>query len=188
MELVWPAAEHLPEYVQALKRGWSPNTLSPEAAMEELIRIEEDPELFIALQIDREAKGPPIVLPDGSTCPRIPGYSRWMWDGEFCGRIGFRWQPHTQELPPTCLGHIGYTVVPWKRRRGYATRALQILISEIDEEGISYVDLSTDATNFASQRVIEENGGSLVEKFIRAPLYGGGGKPALPDLAPRAIR
>jgi predicted acetyltransferase len=41
-----------------------------------------------------------------------------MWDGEFCGSIGLRWLPGTEELPPHCLGHIGYAVVPWKRRLG----------------------------------------------------------------------
>jgi predicted acetyltransferase len=173
MELVWPAAEHLPEYVRALEAGWSPNTLSPQAALEELALIKEDPELFLALQIDREAKGPPIVLPDGSTVPRLPGYKRWMWDGEFCGSIGFRWQPKTHELPPTCLGHIGYTVVSWKRRRGYATRALQMLIGEIDEEGLLYVDITTDTTNLGSRKVIEANGGQLVEPFRKAAIYGG---------------
>jgi len=35
-----------------------------------------------------------------------------MWDGEFCGQIAFRWQPGTEALPPHCLGHVGYSVVP----------------------------------------------------------------------------
>jgi len=41
-----------------------------------------------------------------------------MWDDEFAGSIGFRWQPGTSALPPHCLGHIGYAVVPWKQGRG----------------------------------------------------------------------
>ena len=53
-----------------------------------------------------------------------------MWDGEFCGSIGFRWQPGTSTLPPYVLGHIGYAVVPWKRGRGYATQALALLLPE----------------------------------------------------------
>lgn len=36
---------------------------------------------------DREAKGPSITLPDGSTAKRLPGFRRWMWDGEFCGSL-----------------------------------------------------------------------------------------------------
>jgi len=114
-----------------------------------------------------------ITLPDGSKVPRLPGYSRWMWDGEFCGSIGFRWQPGTTELPPHCLGHVGYSVVPWKRGRGYATRALQLLLPQAGEEGLAYIELTTDSDNIASRRVIEANGGKLIERFRKPAAYGG---------------
>lgn len=163
-QLVWPAREYLSGYVHALRQGWSPDNRRPQAAVEELARIEEDADRFLAEQIDREAKGPPVILPDGRTVPRLPGYAQWMWDGEFCGSIGFRWQPGTTELPPYCLGHIGYSVVPWKRQRGYATRALQLLLPQTKVEGLAFVELTTDADNIPSQRVIEANGGELLER------------------------
>ena len=97
----------------------------------------------------------------------------WMWDGEFCGQIGFRWQPGTADLPPTCLGHIGYSVVPWKRRMGYATQALADILPEARSVGLPYVELTTDADNIASRRVIEANGGILVEQFAKPAAYGG---------------
>ena len=131
MQLVWPTAEYLASYVDALERGWSPDTMRVEAGREELTRISENPALFLAQQVDRDAHGPPVKLPDGSTVQRLPGYRRWIWDGEFCGVIGFRWQPGTTDLPPHCLGHIGFSVVPWKRRRGYATRALALLLPDV---------------------------------------------------------
>ena len=84
----------------------------------ELLRIAADADAFLLSLVDREAVGEGIVLADGTCVPRLPGYRKWMWDGEFCGSIGFRWRPGTEALPPTCLGHIGYTVVPWKRGRG----------------------------------------------------------------------
>lgn len=174
MHLVTPALEHLPGYVHALRQGWSPDNLRPEAAVEQLRSIERDADAFLALQDDREAKGPPIVLPDGSSVPRLPGYHRWMWDGEFCGSIGFRWQPGTTDLPPTCHGHIGYAVVPWKRGRGYATRALHLLLPEVAREGLEYVELTADASNVPSVRVIEANGGTLVERSATPDLHGGG--------------
>jgi predicted acetyltransferase len=173
MQLVWPAAQYLPGYVHALRQGWSPDNLRPEAAVEELARIAEDPVRFLAEQVDREAKGPPIILPDGSTVPRLPGYARWIWDGEFCGSISFRWQPGTTDLPPYCLGHVGYAVVPWKRRRGYATRALQLLLPEAKAEGLAFVELTTDADNLPSRRVIEANGGELFERLHKSAEHGG---------------
>jgi predicted acetyltransferase len=96
-----------------------------------------------------------------------------MWDGEFCGTIGFRWQPGTTDLPPYCLGHIGYAVVPWKRGNGYATRALGLLLPEARDRGLPFVELTTDEGNLASQRVIEANGGELYERFTKPASYGG---------------
>ena len=97
-----------------------------------------------------------------------------MWDGEFAGSIGLRWQPGTTDLPPTCLGHIGYAVVPWKRRRGYATAALAAMLPIAAAEGLPFVDITADLDNVASQRVIEANGGVLVEQFTKLPSAGGG--------------
>ena len=173
MELVWPAEEHLASYVDALERGWSPDTMRPIAAQEQLARIAADRALFLAQQVDREAKGPPVVLPDGNTVQRIPGYHRWMWDGEFSGVINFRWQPGTTKLPPYCLGHIGYSVVPWKRGRGYATRALALLLPDAEKEGLEFVEITTEADNIASRKVIEANGGTLIENFQKPHNYGG---------------
>jgi predicted acetyltransferase len=173
LNLVWPEAEYLASYVDALRRGWSQDTLRPQNAAEELARIDEDPDRFLREQVDREAAGPPLVLPDGSVVPRLPGYKLWMWDGEFCGSIGLRWQRGTPDLPPYCLGHVGYSVVPWKRRRGYATRALHLLLPHARAEGLLYIELTTDADNLASRRVIEANGGTLVERFDKPGTHGG---------------
>ena len=137
MKLVWPSLEYLPSYVAALERGWSPDNVRGQiAAREELVRIAADAHAFLASLVDREAAGDPITLLDGTKVPRLPGYRRWLWDGEFCGSIGFRWQRGTEALPAHCLGHIGYAVVPWKRGRGYATRALGEMLLASSERGV----------------------------------------------------
>jgi predicted acetyltransferase len=174
MRLVWPSREYLASYVSALERGWSPdNTRGVSAAEEELRRIALDAEAFLASLVDRDARGGPITLPDGTNVPRLSGYRRWLWDGEFCGTIGLRWQRGTEALPPYCLGHIGYAVVPWKRRRGYATCALGEMLQDAKAEGLRYVEITTDPDNVASQRVIEANGGVLVEEFVKPLALGG---------------
>jgi predicted acetyltransferase len=173
MTLVWPSREYLPSYVAALERGWSPDNLrGTVVALEELARIAADADRFLASLVDKEAAGHPVTLPDGTMAPRLPGYRRWMWDGEFCGSIGLRWQRGTEALPPYCLGHIGYAVVPWKQGRGYATRALREVLREAKAEGLRYVELTTDPDNVASQRVVEANGGVIVEEFVTPSFLG----------------
>lgn len=178
METVRPAQAHLASYVAALERGWSADNIrGAAAAQEELERILADPTGFLDSMEDREGKGPPIRLPDGSLVPRLPGIRRWLWDGEFAGSIGLRWQPGTAALPPHCLGHIGYAVVPWKQRRGYATAALRLMLIEAKAVGLPYVEITTDPDNLASQKVILAVGGTLHERFIQPPELGG--KPGL---------
>ena len=173
MELVWPSRPCLPSYSDALNRGWSPDNVRGEfARLEELRRIAADPDRFLAALVDREARSGPITMPDGTTVPRLPGYRRWMWEGEFVGTIGFRWQPGTEALPPYVLGHIGYAVVPWQRGRGYATTALRLLLPEAKAEGLGHVDLTVEPHNLASRHVIEANGGVLLEEFVAPQAYG----------------
>jgi predicted acetyltransferase len=173
MELVWPAPAYLRSYREALQRGWSPNTLRPQAAEEELTAIDAGPQAYLREIVNFNGGGSGVKLPDGTVVPRLPGYRKWMWDGEFCGSIQLRW-PVSGELPNYCLGHIGYSVVPWKQRRGYATRALALLLQEARSRGLQYVELTTAPKNIGSQKVILANGGVLIEQFEKLASLGGG--------------
>jgi predicted acetyltransferase len=50
---------------------------------------------------------------------------------------------------------------------------LQLLLPQARNEGLAYVEITTDADNIASQRVIESNGGELIERFCKSSEYGG---------------
>lgn len=171
--LVEPFREGLPSFIAALERGFAPNTTRPESTREELDAIAADAEGYLGRQVDREAKGGPVTLPDGSRVARLPGYRLWIWDGECAGMVNFRWVQGTAELPPHVLGHIGYAVVEWKRGRGYATEALRLLLERVREESLPWVELTTDVDNVASQKVIASNGGRLVERFRKPAAFGG---------------
>jgi predicted acetyltransferase len=148
LELVTPTLQVLPAYQDALNRGWSPDNVSPErTALLHLARIAEDPGGFVASLTDPEAMGAPIMLPDGTTRPRLPGYFLWAWDGDFCGSFSFRWQAGTSELPDYCLGHIGYSIVPWKQRHGYATAGLRLLLNQAKQRSLDSVELTTQPDN-----------------------------------------
>lgn len=179
LRLVRPTAVHLPSCRAALERGYSPdNVRGAIAAQEQLEQIAGDPAAFLALMDDPEAAGPPVKMPDGTTRTRIPGLRRWMWLGDdadidgFVGSIGLRWTNDGSPLPPHVLGHIGYAVVPWQHKRGHGTRALALLLPLAAELGLREVEITTDPDNRGSQRVIEANGGRLVETFDKGEVYG----------------
>ncbi len=175
MKLVVPAVAYLSSYTAALERGWSPdNVIGRKAAAEQLRWIAYDPGAFLASFEDPEARGALVERPDGTMVRRLPSIGRWMWDGEFCGSIGFRWEHGTAELPAGVLGHIGFGVVPWKRRRGIGTAALALMLVEARTRGLPFVELTTTPDNTASRRIIEVNGGVLVGQFQKDGAYGGG--------------
>jgi len=168
MELVTPRLDRLASYAAALRQGWSPNNVR-DISGEHLAAIAADAATFVHGLITPSGT---ITLGDGSEVPRLPGPVMWMWDGEFCGSIGLRYQPGTEALPAQVLGHIGYAVVPWKRRRGYATQALGLILPHARRAGLRWVDLTTDPDNAPSQRVILVNGGVLMERSSQGAAAG----------------
>ena len=174
LRLIKPDLPALPGYRAALERGWSPDNVGLEKTIaRELAAIQTDASAFVAGLDDPQARGGPIAMPDGALMERLPGYRRWLMDGgEFCGSFGFRWRPGTEDLPPHVLGHMGYAVPEWKRGRGYATRGLALLLPDAKALGLRYVELTTDPDNEASQKVILNNGGYLVERFTKLAAYG----------------
>lgn len=172
--LAIPDGARLPAYRDALARGYLPSNIDGEAvARRHVEAIARDPLGFVAGLTDPEAKGPPVALPDGSTVPRLPGFTRWIVDGDaFCGQINLRWSPGTDDLPAHILGHVGYVVAPWQRRRGHASAALALLLPLARAVGLGRIDLTTDPDNAASQRVILGNGGVLIDRFLKTAAYG----------------
>ncbi len=168
--LVRPAPEHLPEYIAALKRGWSSNT-TRDVSAEELANIAADAGAFLRSMDDPKALAGDIKKPDGTLVKRLPSLKRFIWVGGFCGIVNLRWQNGTSALPPYCQGHIGYSVVPWKQRCGYATRALAAILPEARKIGLPHLEISTDVDNTASQRVITANGGILIKKAAMPDTY-----------------
>ena len=173
MDLVEPALRYLASYVDALKRGWSPDA-SAEGAQRLLERIADDREGFLATERDPHRARVMVTLPDGKRIPCPPGVARWIWNGEFCGRIWLRWSGYGVELPRYWLGHVAYEVVPWKQRRGYATNALRQILPEARSLGLPYIDVVADIENVASQRVILSNGGVLIDRLDESSTNGGG--------------
>ena len=157
IRLVRPNAALLPAYAAALERGWSPST-TRDVSGEQLAALRADPRAFVDDLTSQEGL---VTLDDGRRVPRLPNRLFWIADGDFAGSINLRFQRGTEELPPHCSGHVGYGIVPWKRRRGYATRALALLLPIAHAEGLARVLVTCDDGNAASRKVIEANGGAF---------------------------
>ncbi|MEV8250146.1 GNAT family N-acetyltransferase [Microbacterium sp. NPDC076768] len=68
-------------------------------------------------------------------------------------------------------GHIGYSVVPSRRREGIVREALRLTLRFARKEGYDRVMLTCDDDNVGSIRTIEGAGGEL-EDVIDAPEAG----------------
>lgn len=63
------------------------------------------------------------------------------------------------------FGHIGYSVRPTERRKGYATEILRLVLEYAKEIGLREVNLSCIVDNIGSRKAIIKNGGITVRFF-----------------------
>lgn len=79
-------------------------------------------------------------------------------DNRLVGMIALR---HNINHPLLSLydGHIGYSVHPAERRKGYATEMLALCLEKARERGLPRVMITCNEDNLGSERTILKNGG-----------------------------
>jgi predicted acetyltransferase len=83
-------------------------------------------------------------------------------EGKLVGIINVRY-----ELTPFYQnsGHIGYSVVPDQRGKGYATQMLLAVLEKARENGLPEVKLVCKAKNIASKKTMQKAGAALFRVF-----------------------
>jgi predicted acetyltransferase len=171
-QLVRPAIQHMASFVEALREGYSRDTLRAETP-ETIAAIAGDPAWFLRLQLD-----PPttVVLPDGTTGQRVPETILWCVEGcEFLGSVHLR--HYLNDTLALWGGHIGYAVRPSAQGRGYASSMLAGVLDHCRARGdLDRVLLTVNVRNAASIRVIEKNGGVLADTIAHPWVEGDEGR------------
>lgn len=68
-------------------------------------------------------------------------------------------------------GHVGYSVRPSERKKGYATEILRQIIEMVKKEGLKQMILVSKKDNLASIKTIINNHGVLVREFTKEEIY-----------------
>ena len=100
-----------------------------------------------------------LNLPDGYVAQTI----FWLFDDNQpvgIGKIRHELNNHSRMIG----GNIGYAISSEYRGRGYGSVLLKELLRKADEMGVEEKILTVEKYNYASKKVIENNGGKLFDE------------------------
>lgn len=101
---------------------------------------------------------------------RVPATLYWaVVDNKVVGRLDLR--HYLNKRLASIGGHIGYSVSPSERGKGYATEMLRLGLKEAKKLEVKKALVTCDETNHPSRRVIEKNGGILKNKVMENGVY-----------------
>jgi predicted acetyltransferase len=120
-------------------------------------------ETFLQYMSKQEAWSRGEDLPPGFVAG---GFYVGIVSGQVVGRVSVRYE--LNEFLSKVGGHIGYGVRASERRRGYATRMLQLALPICRSRGIERALVTCDVDNLGSRCVIERCGG-IFESITNDP-------------------
>ncbi|MED1113360.1 GNAT family N-acetyltransferase [Bacillus paramycoides] len=85
-------------------------------------------------------------------------------NGKLIGFVNIRHRLNPELLLES--GHIGYSIHPDERRKGYATKQLQLSLAEAKKLGLKKVLITCDKANVGSAKTIQKVGGVLEDEVV----------------------
>ena len=103
-------------------------------------------------------------------CDSMGGKISWYLtrrsgDGKIVGAVVLRARLEYDDDDPEFCSHIGYSIRPDERRKGYAARQLRLCLDKARALGLSKVRLICSDTNEGSKRTILRNGGIFLDSI-----------------------
>jgi predicted acetyltransferase len=111
-------------------------------------------------KVNKEHKGTDISL------DKVPATTYFVvrkGDNKIVGMVNIRHKTN-EFLEKSFGGHIGYSVRPTERKKGYGTEILKMGLKKLNEMGIDSVLLGCYGDNIASKKVILKCGGEQIGK------------------------
>lgn len=154
-----PHPDYAASYVAAIKNGLD---LHPASATE----IRKIQNSFREWLHDLNDLSKPVMLPDGTTAPKIPQTLRWLVQGDhhFIGRVAVR--HYLNEPLRNFGGHIGYSIRPPERRKGYGQMLIHEGLRILKDIGEPRALVTCNDDNFGSIKIIKGAGGILEKTAI----------------------
>lgn len=101
---------------------------------------------------------------DGQAKTGVKEIFYWfMEDDKIIGSGSIRLNPEIDEITEIYCGHIFYQIILAKRHSGYGTVLCHLLLEKMNEMGYKEAIISCYDTNIGSIKIIETNGGELLE-------------------------
>jgi len=156
IELIFPTKEYRDQIAEYAKKFADENTNIPGVGIHgagDLAKLDVDTWLQQCVDYKKGRS-----LPDGFV-PATQFLAVRKNDNKLVGMIAIRHSltPHLLEIG----GHVGYSVAPDERGKGYATQMLRLGLVECKKLGIERVRVTCKTTNQASESVIKKCGGEF---------------------------
>ena len=113
------------------------------------------------IQLQQERKNLEFQTYEQDNAPQITFVLVRKIDEKIVGSFNLR-KNLIKDLDDRLAGHIGYSVRPSERRKGYATLGLKMALDIYREWGVKFVRLGCYDKNIGSKKAILKNGGVLI--------------------------